>query len=155
MRITRDAMDRKDWIATHTRAHACTHLPHGREQENRKISCVCATCFLPALESPHVKTALLLCITIPTFLGGATYCWRAGCTLCVSLRVATADGKDGARRRFLSNFPIDRFTAGWTSKKNIRTMKTDSFSFFFFFFVSFYISREMAKLSDKPLESMT
>jgi hypothetical protein len=35
------------------------------------------------------------------------------------------------QRRFLFIFPIDRFTAGWRSKKNTRTMKTDSFFFFF------------------------
>jgi hypothetical protein len=104
----------------------------------RASSCDCATLPSDCFETPTRPERRCSCASlIPTFLEGCYYCCGPA-VFCVSpceLRLLMEERRRDTVFRFI--FPIDRFTAGWRSKKNTRTMKTVSFFFFFFFFVSF------------------
>ena len=100
--ITRDAMDRKDWMPTHTRTHARTFGWQGTSGHQAAIA---RLCLLTASKLQRVQNgAALLCITYPDISRGVLLLLRAGCILRVSLRVETADGKDGAVTAFPFHF---------------------------------------------------
>jgi hypothetical protein len=98
----------------------------------RTSSCDCATLPSDCFETPTRPERRCSCASIiPTFLEGCYYCCGPA-VFCVSpceWKLLMEERRRDTVFRFI--FPIDRFTAGWRSKKYTRTMKTDSFFFFF------------------------